>query len=113
MSDPAWLRLNNRIDMTQYDVVRITLRAEVYYKSSDYHVWMMTGLTENITVNYFAPKELEFSFAPNHPNESQLRLSSDGMTHSCEFKGGILPYQGVTVSWAKRKVVNRVIKDNK
>lgn len=97
--EPMWTRIHEDIDMSQHEIAKVIIKAEVYYRKNDYHVWMMTGITENLSVTYYAPENLVFLFGANHPSSEQFKESNDGMTHSCEFKGGILPFQGITVSW--------------
>lgn len=101
-SDPKLIRLRKSIDMSEHSCLRVQQRAELYYKREDYHIWMMTHMTTNVSVQYYAPSDLEFEFSANHPSGHLFTEFNDSMTHKYEFTGGLLPYQGVTVWWHPR-----------
>jgi hypothetical protein len=94
-----WLLLSKIIDMKNHRIVKIRMQSELYFKKTDYHTWSMTSITENLTLNMYTPEKLKFMFSANHPSKDLFTLNHNGVKHTYDFKGGILPEQGVTISW--------------
>jgi len=96
----VWLQKD--IDLRQHDKLRITCTAEVFYRPDDFMIWMTTNMTEEFTVRYSAPSDLQFTFIPNHPSGALFHQFDDGGIRECGFKGGFLPFQGITVQWRRK-----------
>jgi len=96
-----WLRVP--INLRQHNKVRVKFTTEIYYKPDDFMIWMMTYMTECLSVRYITPSDVDVQFQPNHPSRNLFTTFDDGILHEYGYKGGFLPFQGITVTWQIRE----------
>ena len=101
-SEPPLISLRKDVDMGRHECLRILIRGEQYQPMRNFSMWLMTCMTENLTVFYSVPDNLEVQGFPNHPSKRLFNRVDEGRSHKYELIGGLLPFQGITVSWKPR-----------